>query len=391
MRIALIAPLMEAVPPKTYGGTERVVASLAEALTERGHQVTVFANGESHVDAELVICRDRSLLTDDRLTAEVPDHICMLNCVRRNADRFDILHFHTEFLHFPMFEDIAHKTVTTCHSRLDLVGLTAFFRRYRQFPLVSISNSQRAPLADANWMATIHHGYPLDQYRALPAEAGHRKRDDYLAFIGRIAPEKGVDDAIEIVRRSGMKLKIAARINWFDKQYWEETIRPQIDGKTITYIGEINDEQKSEFLSRASALLFPIRWPEPFGLVMIEAMACGIPVIAYPRGAVREVIDEGVTGSIVDDVAGAVAALDDLQHFDSAVIRSRFEARFSNARMAADYEKVYLRLLRAASARSRKLATLGGSHVNGAPSRSKLRKFGPKPLIGFGAPVDPSD
>jgi glycosyltransferase involved in cell wall biosynthesis len=210
MRVALISPLYEAVPPLTYGGTERVVASLAEALTTRGHNVTVYANAESRVNADLVVCRDRSILTDERLTAEIPDHICMLDRVRREAHRYDLLHFHTEFLHFPLFEDIAHKTVTTCHSRLDLVGLPAFFERYHQFPLVSISDAQRKPLPTANWTATIHHGYPLHQYRALPFSLGDRGAG-YLAFLGRIAPEKGIGEAIEIARRSGMKLKIAAR------------------------------------------------------------------------------------------------------------------------------------------------------------------------------------
>lgn len=327
MRIALIAPLMEAVPPRAYGGTERVVASLAEALSAKGHQVTVFANGESRVNAELVVCRDRSLLTDDRLTEGMADHILMLDRVRRMADRFDILHFHTEFLHFPMLEDIADKTVTTCHSRLDYVGHARFFHRYRDFPLISISDAQRRSLPHANWAATIHHGYPLDLFRHLPGKTGNGS-GGYLAFLGRIAPDKGIDTAIEIARRARVPLKFAARINAFDRPYCEQAIRPHVDGRQVEYVGEISDAKKSEFLGRARALLFPIRWPEPFGPVMIEAMACGTPVIGYPCGAVPEVIADGVTGRIVGSIDDAVSALAAVGQLDRATIRCRFEHGF---------------------------------------------------------------
>lgn len=344
MRIALIAPLMEAVPPRNYGGTERVVASLAEALSAKGHQVTVFANGESRVNGDLVVCRDRSLLTDERLTEGVPDHVLMLDRVRQMAHCFDILHFHTEFLHFPIFEDLADKTVTTCHSRLDYVGLPQFFRRYRQFPMVSISDAQRRPLPDANWAATIHHGYPLDLFRHLPGKTGNGS-GDYLAFLGRIAPDKGIDTAIEIARRAKVPLKIAARINSCDRPYWEQAIKQQVDGRQIEYVGEIGDAQKTEFLNGARALLFPIRWPEPFGLVMIEAMACGTPVIAHPCGSVREVIEEGVTGRVVETIDEALAAVADTEHFDRMRIRRRFEQRFSSDRMADAYLDVYSHLM----------------------------------------------
>lgn len=349
MRVALIAPLMEAVPPRRYGGTERVVSSLADALSAKGHQVTVFANGESRVNADLVVCRDRSLLTDERLTEGIADTILMLDRVRRMSNRFDILHFHTELLHFPIFEDLADKTVTTCHSRLDHVGLPHFFRRYREFPMVSISQAQRRQLPDANWVATIHHGYPLDLFRHRPGETG-KGHGGYLAFLGRIAPDKGIDTAIEIARRAKLPLKIAARINSFDRPYWEQAIKPQVDGRQIEYVGEIGDAQKTEFLNGARALVFPIRWPEPFGLVMIEAMACGTPVIAYPCGSVPEVIDDGVTGRIVGSVDEALSAISDVGRLDRMQIRKRFEQRFSSGRMAEDYLDLYERLI---SARAR--------------------------------------
>jgi glycosyltransferase involved in cell wall biosynthesis len=344
MRIALVSPLMEAVPPRTYGGTERVVATLADALTAQGHHVTVFANGESRVNADLVVCRDRSILTDDRLSSPIPDHILMLDRLRHAADRFDVMHFHTEFLHFPMFEDIAERTVTTCHSRLDFIGHRAFFRRYHRFPLISISYAQRAPLPDANWIATVPHGAPPGNYRLVPRQT-EASGEPYLAFLGRIAPDKGIDTAIEIARRSGMRLKIAARINSFDRPYWDESIRPQVDGHRIEYIGEIRDDQKTEFLGRAHALVFPIRWPEPFGLVMIEAIACGTPVVAYPCGAVPEVIDDGVTGRIVDGVEAAVEAVAEVGGYERSRVRAVFEKRFSSRLMAQRHVEVYRRLL----------------------------------------------
>jgi glycosyltransferase involved in cell wall biosynthesis len=343
MRIALISPLYEAVPPKAYGGTERVVANLAEALTAKGHQVTVYANAESRVNADLVVCRDRSILTDDRLTEATADHLLMLDRVKKEAGRFDILHFHTEYLHFPIFEALAEKTVTTCHSRLDRVGLSPLFRRYHRFPLVSISESQRRPLPDANWIATIPHGNPPDLYRILPGNNGSERRD-YIGFLGRIAPDKGIDTAIAIARGAGLRLKIAARINSFDMPYWEQSVKPQVDGHQIEYVGEIGDHEKTAFLNGAAALLFPIRWPEPFGLVMIEAMACGTPVIAYPCGSVREVIEDGVTGRIVESLDEAVAAVPEVMYLDRTRIRQRFENRFTSDRMADDYLSVYRRL-----------------------------------------------
>lgn len=355
MRIALVAPLLEAVPPKAYGGTERVVASLAEALSAKGHQITVFANGESRVNGDLVVCRDRSLLTDERLTESVTDHIVMLDRVRQMADRFDVLHFHTEFLHFPIFEHMSQKTLTTCHSRLDMVGHVPFFRRYNRFPLVSISDAQRRPLPDGNWMATIPHGFSLDRFRYVSGATGNGN-GGYLAFLGRIAPDKGIDTAIEIARRSKLKLKIAARINSFDRPYWEQAIKPYVDGQQIAYVGEITDDEKNAFMNGALALLFPIRWPEPFGLVMIEAIACGTPVIAFACGSVREVIDDGVTGRIVTTVDEAVSAVGGVGQLDRAKIRKRFEERFSSDRMADAYLDVYWHLLSAGPQRDTRRA-----------------------------------
>jgi glycosyltransferase involved in cell wall biosynthesis len=263
------------------------------------------------------------------------------------ADRFDILHFHTEFLHFPMFEDLAARTVTTCHSRMDHVGLPGFFRRYRGFPLVSISDAQRRPLPDAAWVATVPHGYPLDLFRQHPGAKGGGD-GGYLAFLGRIAPDKGIDTAIEIARRAGLRLKIAARINSFDRPYWEQAIEPQVDGHQIEYVGEIRDGQKNDFLNGARALVFPIRWPEPFGLVMIEAMACGTPVIATPCGSVPEVVEDGVTGRIVSTVEEAVDAAGDIGRLDRDAIRRRFEERFSSERMANAYLEIYRGLRKSA-------------------------------------------
>lgn len=343
MRIALISPLLEAVPPVAYGGTERIVANLADALTMDGHHVTVFASAESRVNADLVICRDRSLLTDDRLTSEVPDHILMLDRVRQVADRYDVLHFHTEFLHFPIFEDIAERTVTTCHSRLDFVGHRAFFRRYGRFPLVSISRAQRTPLPEPNWVANIPNGIPLGLFRQI-RHTTEPQGGPYLAFLGRIAPDKGLDTAIDIARRTGMALRIAARINSFDRPYWESEIKPRVDGKQIQYVGEIGDDQKNEFLGRAHALVFPIRWPEPFGLVMIEAMACGTPVISTPMGAVPEVIDDGVTGRIVTTVDEGAHAVAEVGTYDRSTIRSVFEKRFTARGMARRYAELYRQL-----------------------------------------------
>ena len=376
MRIAQVSPLMEAVPPSTYGGTERIVSALADALVWLGHEVTVFATADSVTDARLVAFRDRPILTDPRNCCDVGDHLRMLAEVRRRADDFDLIHFHTEFLQCPLFEDIAGNTVTTCHSRLDLVGLPDFYAAWPEFPLVSISNSQRQPLPDANWAATILHGLPADTYRPSPEAAGD-DRGGYLAFLGRISPDKGVAQSIAIARQTGRRLKIAARINSFDQPYWEREILPQIDGAQIEYVGELDDAGKSGFLGRADAMLFPIQWPEPFGLVMIEAMACGCPVVAFDHGAVPEVIASGRTGIIVSSVEEAVARLDEVAGLDRQAIRREFESRFSAERMARDYVAVYDRLVRARTAleAARSVLSTGGRRAQ-LPAESALARAG---------------
>jgi glycosyltransferase involved in cell wall biosynthesis len=346
MRIAHIAPLYEAVPPRLYGGTERIVAFLADAQVALGHDVTVFASGDSDTRARLVPCRDRALRLDpDPLKSDTAAHLAMLHEVRRRAGEFDLLHFHVDLIHFPLFEDIAHRTLTTLHGRLDLAGLAEAYRRWPKFPLVSISEQQRQPLRFARWVGTVHHGLPGDLL-APPASAS----GDYLAFLGRISPEKRPDRAIEIARRAGMPLKMAAKVDAADSAYYREKIRPMLDGGGVEFIGEIDDAQKSAFLGHAAALLFPIDWPEPFGLVMIEAMACGTPVIAWDCGSVREVVEPGVTGFIVNSEQEAVEAVGRARELDRAGIRRVFEQRFSAGTMARAYLDLYHRLVKPGAA-----------------------------------------
>jgi glycosyltransferase involved in cell wall biosynthesis len=336
MRIAQIAPLYESVPPRLYGGTERVVAHLCDALVQRGHEVVLFASGDSKTLAELIPCRDKALRLDKKLSWDVPAHLAMLAEVRKHAIDFDILHFHLDCFHLPLFQDIADRTVTTVHGRQDIKDLRRLHRHYPNYPLVSISTSQRRPLKHLHWVKTIHHGYPKSQYTFSSTPKGK-----YLAFLGRIAPEKGVDRAIEIAHRAGLPLRIAAKVDSADRDYFEAHVVPLLDSPGVEFIGEIGEAEKSEFLGGAHALLFPISWPEPFGLVMIEAMACGTPVIAFNRGAVPEVMQNGVTGFIVDDVEGAVCAVAQLDTIDRAVVRAAFERRFSVDVMATKYESAY--------------------------------------------------
>lgn len=342
MRVAQVAPLFENVPPSGYGGTERVISILTDGLTWAGHEVTLFATRDSHPDAEIIPCRDSPIGAGSGDSSEGADHIMELDTVLKHADEFDIIHFHTRFQHFPMFEHIASRTVTTCHNRVDFETLPAFFRRFRDFPLVSISDAQRAGSPHANWAATIPHGYPVDQYDYYGADAADP--DGHLVFLGRICPEKGILDAIEIAERAGRPLKIAARINATDEEYWQEQVRPRVDGRRIEYVGELQEQEKSEFLNRAAALLFPIRWPEPFGLVMIEAMACGLPTIAYPKGSVPEVLEDGITGAVVDGIETAVSAVERIEEIDRTHVRKRFEARFSAEVMVDRYADLYRRL-----------------------------------------------
>ncbi|HZO22241.1 MAG TPA: glycosyltransferase family 4 protein [Steroidobacteraceae bacterium] len=341
MKIAQIAPLDESVPPQLYGGTERVVAHLCDALVDRGHEVTLFAAAGARTRAHQVSARDQPIRLDkSELKSELGAHLSMLHDVRERAGQFDILHFHTEMLHFPMFEQLAHKTVTTLHGRLDVKDLPGVYSRWPQFGLVSISNDQRRPLPHAHWLATVPHGLELDLYRFQ-----ERSRPGYLAFLGRISPEKGADAAIRIASKAGLPLKIAAKVDDADAVYFDSEIKPLLENQAVEFVGEIGDEQKSQFLGDALALLFPVDWPEPFGLVMIEAMACGTPTIAWQRGSVPEVIDEGVTGLIVNSIEEAVAAIPRVRQLDRQRIRATFERRFGAETMANAYLDVYNRLL----------------------------------------------
>jgi glycosyltransferase involved in cell wall biosynthesis len=335
MKIAQVAPLMESVPPKLYGGTERVVSWLTEELVRQGHQVTLFASGDSITAAELVACAPTALRLDARVLDPLAHITVMLERVRQRAEEFDLIHFHTDYFHFPAFSTIAHRTLTTLHGRLDLPDLPAVFRVFSQMPLVSIARHQRQPLRFANWTGNVYHGLPRDVLPYCTAPSW-----DYLAFLGRICPEKRVDRAIAIAKAVGMRLKIAAKVDKVDREYFEQ-IKPMLDHPLIEFIGEIGDADKAAFLGNAYALLFPIDWPEPFGLVMIESMACGTPVIAYRTGSVPEIVDHGVTGWIVADDAEAVAACRRASMLDRLRVRRRFESRYTAERMVRDYVAIY--------------------------------------------------
>ena len=322
MKIAQVAPLFESVPPRLYGGTERVVSHLTEELVRQGHDVTLFASGDSITSAELVPCTARALRLDPRVRDSIPHQMVLLDKVVERADDFDIIHFHTDFLHFPIFRNEAERTLTTLHGRQDLPDHLQFYKRFSQMPLVSISNAQRKPLPDANVVRTVYHGLPRNQLEARE-EGGQ-----YLAFLGRIAPEKRPDRAIQIAHAVGIPLKIAAKVDKVDEQYHRDVIAPLLDRGGVEFIGEINEREKSEFLGRAAGLLFPIDWPEPFGLVMIEAMACGTPVLAFNCGSVPEIVDDGITGRIVSTVDEAIQAVLQLLQLDRAAIRRQFEAVF---------------------------------------------------------------
>lgn len=337
MNIAQIAPLAESVPPKLYGGTERVVSYLADELVRMGHDVTLFASADSQTRARLVPCAPRALRLDPRVKDPLPHLLLMVEQVRQRAHEFDVLHFHVEpWLHFSLFRGLGRKTVTTLHGRLDIPDLQPLFREFRDMPLVSISDSQRRPLPGCNWVGTVYHGL-ASSVCAFSAQP----RGDYFAFLGRVAPGKGLDRAIQIARRAGVRLRIAAKVDVADERYYRERIVPLLRNPKIEFIGEVNEIDKAEFLGNAIGLLFPIDWPEPFGLAMIEAMSCGTPVLAWPHGSVPEILDHGVTGFIVNSIDEAVAAVEHIGRLDRAQVRARFEERFTASRMAQDYVAVY--------------------------------------------------
>jgi glycosyltransferase involved in cell wall biosynthesis len=340
MKIAQVAPLYEDIPPKLYGGTERVVANLCDSLCDLGHDVVLFAAAGARTKARLISTRERALRLDPNpLQSETGAHLAMLHEVRRLAAEFDVLHFHTDLLHFPLFEAQAHRTVTTLHGRLDITDVQRTLERWPSFGLVSISDSQRATVPRANWLATVKHGVAPEIYHPPRTPKG-----SYLAFLGRISPEKRADVAIRIAHQAGIPLRIAAKVDQADAAYFESVVKPLLDDPLVEFVGEIGDADKSEFLGNASALLFPICWPEPFGLVMIESMACGTPVIAWKCGSVPEIVEPGVTGFIVESDEQALVAIRQASELNRQCIRAVFERRFAARTMAEAYVQVYDRV-----------------------------------------------
>jgi len=340
MRIAQVAPLVESVPPKHYGGTERIVSYLTEELVRAGHEVTLFGSGDSVTNARLIAPCRRSLRKNERCKDPVAREVILIDHVVEHAPEFDLIHFHTGYLHFAISRHLPVPHVTTLHGRLDVPDLVPLYQRFRDVPVISISNAQRAPLPWANWHATVYHGLPKTQFQFYAGDG------EYLAFLGRISPEKRVDRAIEIAKRAGMPLKIAAKVDPVDRRYFKRVIEPLLNDPRVEWVDEITDHQKNEFLGNAFALLFPIDWPEPFGLVMIEAMACGTPVIAYDSGSVPEVMEDGVTGFIVGEIDEAAEAVGRAGDLSRARCREVFEKRFTAGRMANDYINLYERMLR---------------------------------------------
>jgi glycosyltransferase involved in cell wall biosynthesis len=340
MKIAQVAPLTEAVPPKLYGGTERVVAYLADALVELGHEVTLFASGDSFTKAKLAPIWPRAL----RLDPAVKDHFVpmfmQLETVARRAHEFDVIHSHLDYFGYPLLRRLGTPSVTTLHGRLDLPELPALYGLYGDIPVVSISNSQREPLPEANYVATVHHGLPLHLLEAGQGKGG------YLAFLGRISPEKAPDAAIRIAAKAGLPLKMAAKVDRVDEEYFKTTVEPLLSMGEVEFVGEIAEDQKTEFLGNAAGLVFPIAWREPFGLVMIEAMACGTPVIAFENGSVPEILEHGVTGFIVHNEQEAIEAAGRIGELDRGRIRAEFDRRFTSHHMAQNYLKLYSRLVK---------------------------------------------
>jgi glycosyltransferase involved in cell wall biosynthesis len=371
MRIAQVAPLFESVPPRLYGGTERIVSYLTEELVRLGHDVTLFASGDSVTAADLAPCVPVALRLNRAVRDPIPYFMLMLGRVSERAKEFDVIHFHIDQFHFPLFRSMAGRTVTTLHGRQDCADMKPLYAGFPQMPLVSISNSQRAPIPNANFLATVYHGLPVDLLQPT-----FHPRGGYVAFLGRISPEKGIEQAIGIARALRIPLKIAAKVDKADEEYFRDRIKPLLEKPGVEFIGEINERAKGEFLGEALALLFPINWPEPFGLVMIEAMACGTPVLAFRNGSVPEIIEDGVTGRIVSSMDEAMLALPEVIALDRRTVRRRFEERFSATRMANDYVNVYRSLLRKQS----KL-------VDALSSTSASKREFIRPLIQVGKPL----
>lgn len=345
MRIAQVSPLYESVPPQSYGGTERVVSYLTEELVRKGHDVTLFASGDSVTKGRLIPASPRSLRLDPHCVDQLAHHVVMLERVMRQAREFDVIHFHIDYLHFPLSSRQRTPHLTTLHGRLDLPDLVPLYREFSDMPVVSISHAQRKPLRMANWLGTVHHGLPDDLY-TYREEPG-----SYLAFLGRISPEKRLDRAIRIAQRVGMPLKIAAKVDRVDREYFAQVIEPLLGGPNVEYLGEAGEGEKNELLGHAHALLFPIDWPEPFGLVMIEALACGTPVVAFRCGSVPEVLEHGITGFVVDTMDEAVRAVERVSTLSRRRCREAFERRFTASRMADDYAAIYVNRLAQAGPR----------------------------------------
>jgi glycosyltransferase involved in cell wall biosynthesis len=341
MRIAQVAPLYESVPPKLYGGTERVVSYLTEELVRLGHDVTLFASGDSETSARLVPACERALWRDPHCRETLPHHVRLMELVFREARKFDVIHFHGDYLHFPFLRHHPTPGVTTLHGLMNRHDLQSLFEEYWDTPLVSISDNQRRPLPEANWRATVYHGLPRDLHTF------RQGKGEYLLFVGRISPEKRLDRAIEIARRTGRQLKVAAKIYDEDRAYYQRSIEPLLrESKSfVEFVGEVGGGDKDELMGNAYALLFPIDWPEPFGLVMIESLACGTPVIAWKNGSVPEVIADRKTGFVVDSIDEAVSAVAEVEYLSRHACRQAFEQRFDAPRMARNYVDVYSRLI----------------------------------------------